>query len=816
MEFVIFRGNREYLNLDYSLHLPSRNIQEIQEIEGLSDLKTIRALYLDNNHIKKIENLDNLAKLTTLSIRYNKIENLEGIGKLIQLEELTISGNPIKSLEGIENLVNLRYLFAENCEIEKISKLRKLRNLEKLWLNINRIEVIGGLDNLPNLNNLGLQGNIISEISGLGNLGNLEILDLRENQITNISGLGNLKQLKKIKIENNPIPYDLWHKFDTERWYPNKAQIYVKYSRGEYVEFEEKFYFTDNKQLHLSGLGITQLSQVKNLNNLIEIELLNLSSNNIEVIDSIQNLINLKILWLSHNQIKDIRNVDYLTQIEEISLGNNYITNLRGLESLKNLKDLDLGSNNIQDISGLEHLCNLSSLNLSNNTEIKDFSLLPNLRSLKKLKLRNTRLHTLDIIKDLKNLQELDLSENDIECIPRLNLPQLQLLDLSKNNIKSMDSLCQFPNLEYLDLNDNFIDDITCLSPMLKTLNKLYIANNNVNRELYEKLHISDIKGDPNANNSRYFIMYNILKDKFNSYSESDILEIDFNNLIDNSPLLKQIKYSKLRDLLHCFREDLEIRCGPNQRPISIISPKAFAVQLEELLNQMMPGKEFPLADLVHQNRMCSKKAVKRLLKSIKNRKLTKSAFYYNDSNIIKAADIFSERMQKEDIFHFFDIASEDDFTQLFFAPLVKSMGYENVKVKGHKTKTLEYGQDIKLMRLRLPTGHFLYFVAQIKRGDIKSSSQEPDKEIEKILTEIRPAFNKRIFDDEIGKQVKPHHVYLVTSGYINEYARAYLEEQLEDEYKGQLLLLDRDKLFDLYIEYGVSTPEQSALENFP
>lgn len=171
-----------------------------------------------------------------------------------------------------------------------------------------------------------------------------------------------------------------------------------------------------------------------------------------------------------------------------------------------------------------------------------------------------------------------------------------------------------------------------------------------------------------------------------------------------------------------------------------------------------------------------------------------------------------AERLQKHDLFLFFEEASEDEFTQLFFAPLAKSMGFENVKVKGHKIKTLEYGQDIKSMKLRLPTGHFLIFVAQVKKGNITSSSKEPDKEIEKILTEIRPAFKKKVFDDEIGKSVKPHHVFLVASGIINDYAKLYLEEQLEDEYKGQILVMDRDKLYDLYNQYGLSKPEQITL----
>ncbi len=69
------------------------------------------------------------------------------------------------------------------------------------------------------------------------------------------------------------------------------------------------------------------------------------------------------------------------------------------------------------------------------------------------------------------------------------------------------------------------------------------------------------------------------------------------------------------------------------------------------------------------------------------------------------------DRLQKEEIFLIFEESSEDDFTQLFFAPLARTMDFENIKVKGHKIKTLEFGQDIKLMKFRLPTGHFLNLI---------------------------------------------------------------------------------------------------------
>jgi len=168
--------------------------------------------------------------------------------------------------------------------------------------------------------------------------------------------------------------------------------------------------------------------------------------------------------------------------------------------------------------------------------------------------------------------------------------------------------------------------------------------------------------------------------------------------------------------------------------------------------------------------------------------------------------------LSRQDLISFFEIANEDDVTQFFLVPLFRKMGFEKVIAKGHEEKILEFGQDIKLMKLRLPTGHYLYFVSQVKIGTIGASAKQPTQEIEGILTEIRPAFHKKIFDPDIGKSMKPDHVFLITSGKIGEQAKLYLYEQIESQDRN-IKILEREQLIDLYFKNGLPESEQNKIK---
>mgnify|MGYP001065928459 CR=1 FL=1 len=160
----------------------------------------------------------------------------------------------------------------------------------------------------------------------------------------------------------------------------------------------------------------------------------------------------------------------------------------------------------------------------------------------------------------------------------------------------------------------------------------------------------------------------------------------------------------------------------------------------------------------------------------------------------------------------FLNRASEDEFIGVVFIPILHQMGFRRAKAKGHKDRTLEYGNDIREMKWQLPTGHFLYFAAQVKAGDIIYGVSKPNQNVEKLLTEARMALEKTSFDPEINRDVRVDHVFIVASGSINEGARSYLFERISEEKRRNLLFLDRDGILGLARQFGLPEVKQKVI----
>jgi len=94
--------------------------------------------------------------------------------------------------------------------------------------------------------------------------------------------------------------------------------------------------------LDLSGKGIKSITEIKNLETLTDLQVLN----------------------LSNNQIDEILRLDNLTKLRELDLSNNKITEIYGLKNLINLRELNLENNKFIDIKGIENLINLVKLSL--------------------------------------------------------------------------------------------------------------------------------------------------------------------------------------------------------------------------------------------------------------------------------------------------------------------------------------------------------------------------------------------------------------------------------------------------------------------
>ena len=392
----------------------------------------------------------------------------------------------IAQIEGLSDLNNLESLSLNDNKIIEIKELENLKNLRSLSLAYNQITEIKGLENVENLVFFNIEGNEITEIKGLENLSKLEELIINGNNIREITGLENLINLKRLVFKQYglikskfPVRFINWTLggFESRTSTIKDPQKLVKFcfdkQNGflQVVYVNQKPYYMNDKILYLGDLGIKEVSEIKGLEELNDLETLYLLKNHIKKIvgleklkklkklDLSQNLISeitslgqlkeLEYLGLSDNRISEIKNLDNLSNLKQLWLDGNNIQEIKGLIKLKNLKSLALGSNKISKIEGLDNLEDLTHLYLSEN-KIKDISNLKKLQKLITLYIGNNRINDITILGQLKALEDLSIPKNKIiDVTPLTKLPKLKDATLYGNKFPSNQFIKE---LDYINL----------------------------------------------------------------------------------------------------------------------------------------------------------------------------------------------------------------------------------------------------------------------------------------------------------------------------------------------------------------------------
>jgi hypothetical protein len=149
------------------------------------------------------------------------------------------------------------------------------------------------------------------------------------------------------------------------------------------------------------------------------------------------------------------------------------------------------------------------------------------------------------------------------------------------------------------------------------------------------------------------------------------------------------------------------------------------------------------------------------------------------------------ELEQRQRIIAYFDKASEDDFTEKVLVPFFQRQGFHRVDAAGHREKLLEFGKDL-WMKFQLPTGHWIYFCAQVKRVKIDAKGVGKGN-VTEVLNQARMALNHPIFDPDINKKVLLDHLFLISASEITRQAREWLIRQLDAESRRHIIFMDRD-----------------------
>jgi hypothetical protein len=156
----------------------------------------------------------------------------------------------------------------------------------------------------------------------------------------------------------------------------------------------------------------------------------------------------------------------------------------------------------------------------------------------------------------------------------------------------------------------------------------------------------------------------------------------------------------------------------------------------------------------------------------------------------------------------YLDNASEDEFTEKVLVPLLLHVGFNRISAAGHKDKALEFGKDI-WMKFRLPTGHWIYFGVQVKKGKLDSAarSRAENENISEVLNQVKMALDTEVWDPDINKTVLIDHVYIVASGEITKAARKLLGEKLDRESRRHIIFMDREDVLKLAVKVDLSKP---------
>jgi hypothetical protein len=154
------------------------------------------------------------------------------------------------------------------------------------------------------------------------------------------------------------------------------------------------------------------------------------------------------------------------------------------------------------------------------------------------------------------------------------------------------------------------------------------------------------------------------------------------------------------------------------------------------------------------------------------------------------------EIAQREKVTEFMKAASEDELTEKLIVPLFRRLGFYRVSATGHKEKTLEFGKDL-WMKFQLPTGHWLYFCAQIKREKIDSSGVGGSNNVSNVLSQAKMALEHPIFDPDTNRKVLLDHMFIISGAEITKAAKTWLIEHLDAAQRRQIIFMDREEFLN-------------------
>ena len=210
--------------------------------------------------------------------------------------------------------------------------------------------------------------------------------------------------------------------------------------------------------LDLRDLGLTKLP--KGLFELTWLEGLILKDNkDLKNLNPLSNLISLQLLDVSSTQVNDLSPLSNLTALQQLYINKTKIDSELG-------KQFGLIKKNA--LSPLSNLISLQLLDVS-STQVSDLSPLSGLTHLQVLKVSSTQVSDLSPLSSLTQLQLLYVANTQISNLSPLSaLTQLRLLHVANTQVNDLSPLSGLTHLQVLNVSSTQVSDLTPLKSIIK------------------------------------------------------------------------------------------------------------------------------------------------------------------------------------------------------------------------------------------------------------------------------------------------------------------------------------------------------------
>ena len=177
----------------------------IRNLEALTDMSSLRELYLDHNAVTSLDAISALTGLEVLDVSYNSLTSTAALAGCASLRTLNVSNNSLTGLEKLDSLSVLTSLSANHNSITDVTILGKCTGLTELNINNNQISDISALASLTTLETLDFSYNSVAELPNWSEGGALRTINGSNNALESIDILQKMENLSYVYMDYNAL-----------------------------------------------------------------------------------------------------------------------------------------------------------------------------------------------------------------------------------------------------------------------------------------------------------------------------------------------------------------------------------------------------------------------------------------------------------------------------------------------------------------------------------------------------------------------------------------------------------------------------------